>query len=163
MQSIHNKNKKEIKFILVRHPFERLVSAFRDKIERNCNTAWQNPSYLSKLKKEITTKFRANYLQKFGANNLSKENKFGAIIPNEVHKCVRTAALPTFWEFIQWFLRDKNYLRNEHWAPVYDFCQICHTEYDYIFKFEEFGMKFQMFIFFCFNNFRFSFRYIKVY
>jgi len=45
--------------------------------------------------------------------------------------------LPTFWEFVQWFLlRPENSFSNEHWNPVFSFCSPCTINYNYILKFE---------------------------
>ena len=128
--------KETIRFIIVRHPFERLVSAFRDKIERS-NQGY----YMKKYGKEIVTKYRAEYLEKFGANSLSKINNYGAIIPVTQGKegKVRTPNMPTFWEFIQWVLRKHKSHANEHWCPMIDYCSVCSMNYNYILKFEHYA------------------------
>ena len=124
----------------MRHPFERLVSAFRDKLERTCNKY-----YLTNEKKEIVAKYRHEYLKHFPAESLNKVNHFGALIPNEDKKCSRASILPTFWEFVQWLLHNDNHLKNEHWIPVGNFCGMCEITYDYIIKFEHFGKFFTLF------------------
>ena len=127
------------RFIIVRHPFDRLVSAFRDKLERS-NTILQG-YYMKKYGREIVTKYRAEYLEKFGADSISKINNYGAIIPVTQGKegKVRTPNMPTFWEFIQWFLRNHKSHANEHWCPMIDYCSVCSMNYNYILKFEHYA------------------------
>ena len=119
------------RFIIVRHPFDRLVSAFREKLER------KTPFY-KMYGQEIVRIYRPEYLEKFGANSLSKINNYGAIIPVTEGK-VRTPNLPTFWEFIQWFLRNHKSHANEHWYPMSDYCSVCSMNYNYILKFEHYA------------------------
>ena len=84
------------KLIVVRHPFERLVSAFRQKVEAYDKLifGWYGKAILKR---------RPEYLTKFGENSLNAENNFGAILP--VNGMKRTSDLPTFWEFIQWIIK----------------------------------------------------------
>ena len=123
------------RFIIVRHPFDRLVSAFTDKIERN-NLA-NKKLYYNLYGKEIVRLYRKEFLSKFGSDSLSQAKNYGAILP--VTKGERTPELPTFWEFIQWFLRNKKSHANEHWTPMVDYCSVCALNYNYILKFEDFA------------------------
>ena len=122
------------RLIIVRNPFDRLVSAFRDKLERK-----PTRGYLEKELKEIVRLYRPEYLERFGAGSLSQANNYGAIVPVEKGKLVRTANLPTFWEFIQWFLRNHKSHANEHWCPMIDYCSVCSMNYNYILKFEHYA------------------------
>ena len=90
---------------------------------------------------EIVRKYRKEYLQIFSKNSLSKENNYGSLYPLKIVRGCggRTANMPTFWEFAQWLTNDNNHLKNEHWIPVGNFCGICHNNYDYIIKIENFG------------------------
>ena len=123
------------RFLVVRHPFDRLVSVFRDKLERNnlYNGQWGYDHY----GKDIVRLYRQKYLDRFGFDSLSKDNNYGAILP--VTHGERTSKLPTFWEFIQWFLRENESHAYDHWTPIFDFCSMCAFEYNYILKFEHFA------------------------
>ena len=130
------KNENEISFMVVRHPFDRLVSAFRDKLER---IPPQNGHlYFNEYGQEIVKKFRSEYLEKFGNKSLNKANHFGAILPVKYRDSIY---LPTFWEFIQWLLKSKKSRENEHWAPMTDYCFICSINYDYFIKFENYAQE----------------------
>jgi hypothetical protein len=60
--------------LIVRHPFTRLISAFRDKLER------QTPgnAYLERYGRKIVRGFRESAVEKFGETYFSAENNFGA-------------------------------------------------------------------------------------
>ena len=96
---------------------------------------------MKNIKKEIVAKFRKEYLKVFPAESLSKENHYGALIPisNGLKPKTRTASLPTFWEFAEWFIRENNHKKNEHWIPPSKYCGLCQMNYDYFIKFENYG------------------------
>ncbi|XP_049299683.1 carbohydrate sulfotransferase 11 [Anopheles funestus] len=101
-----------ISFIIVRHPFERLVSAYKDKIQY----ALPN-SHHHKLGNRIIQKYRKTVNGK----------------PTTLLK------YPTFSEFVNYLLdeiKHPHYEIDMHWVPVTHFCTPCFFHYDVIAKFE---------------------------
>lgn len=94
------------KFLIVRHPFERLVSAYRDKLEH--------------------IEGRDYYYKRFGRHIAHKYHRFRK--PNE------TKLEPTFTEFLRFIVEEKYF--DEHWAPFVDACEPCLIKYNYILKFD---------------------------
>ena len=119
-------------FIIVRHPFHRLVSAFRDKLERS------DLYYYKKHGQKIVAKYRHLFIDKFGEEYLSKVNNYGAPIPVQDghYKMNRSSLLPTFWEFVQYVKDTDPESMDEHWKPMHLFCPICDVDFGYILKFE---------------------------
>ena len=87
--------------MIVRHPFYRLVSAYRDKLERSLAGKPQNDWYYKLYGATIVKRYRVAAERRFGRQFFSKANHFGAPLPVR-KKGRRTAELPTFWEFIQY-------------------------------------------------------------
>ncbi|XP_050707411.1 carbohydrate sulfotransferase 11-like isoform X3 [Eriocheir sinensis] len=99
------------KFMVVRHPFERVLSAYRDKLEGE----YENPGYSfhKQVGKRIQMKYR-------GATYREGHNV-------------------TFAEFIRFISeagRGTEEQRNEHWLPMHELCQPCAVRYDFISKYE---------------------------
>ena len=124
-------------FIIVRHPFQRLVSAFRDKLEHFHTPLLKDDFYYKIYGSKIVRKYRKAAINKFGKNFFSKENNFGAPIPR--HK--RTGELPTFWEFVRYVLETPVRLMDEHWKPNYDYCSLCNIKYGAIVKHENLAVE----------------------
>ena len=98
--------KNYLKFFIARHPFERLVSAYRNKFADN-NTYFERT---------------------FGAHILRLYRKNLTNIEYESGKGV------TFKEFIYWII-DKHVF-DAHWAPVFSLCFPCLLPFDFIGKME---------------------------
>ena len=101
-------------FLFVRHPFERLVSAYRNKLVRPF------PDDL-RFQKEVGVKI----IQKYRKNSTIRNDT-----------C-------TFIGFVQ-FVIDKSAREgpnklNEHWQPHSDLCSICYARFDFIGKYETLG------------------------
>ncbi|KAL0155080.1 hypothetical protein M9458_049343, partial [Cirrhinus mrigala] len=97
------------KVLFLREPFERLVSAFRDKFES------PNSYYHPVFGKPIISKYRSNATQ----------------------HALRTGAGVTFKEFIQYLLDVHRPVGMDiHWEPVGHLCSPCLLDYDFIGKFE---------------------------
>ncbi|XP_059614033.1 carbohydrate sulfotransferase 11 [Phlebotomus argentipes] len=97
-----------VSFLIVRHPFERLLSAYRDKLQN----ALPN-SFHSKLGTTIILKYR--------------KNKFS-----------RVPRWPTFPEFVDYLIDTFHSHRelDMHWTPVTNFCTPCQVRFSVIAKFE---------------------------
>eukprot|EP00096_Caligus_rogercresseyi_P006724 TRINITY_DN2347_c1_g1_i1.p1 TRINITY_DN2347_c1_g1~~TRINITY_DN2347_c1_g1_i1.p1 ORF type:complete len:364 (-),score=80.51 TRINITY_DN2347_c1_g1_i1:443-1534(-) len=102
-------------FIVGRHPFERLISGYRDKIIK----AHVN-SYHDQMKRRILMEFRG----------LSPK----AYVPG--------VSNPTFQEFFRYIMkehqRSSNGEMDMHWTPVHRFCNPCQVRFSDIILFETF-------------------------
>ncbi|XP_058826419.1 carbohydrate sulfotransferase 11 [Topomyia yanbarensis] len=103
-----------ISFLIVREPFERLVSAYRDKLEGSRNR------YYKLLGEQIIIKFRKK----------KNEDRFMQKQPKG----------PTFREFLEFLVSHyKSGGRfDEHWSPIYSFCTPCSINFTLIAKVESF-------------------------
>ncbi|XP_028401410.1 carbohydrate sulfotransferase 14-like [Dendronephthya gigantea] len=98
------------KFLFVRNPFVRMVSAYRNKFHG------KNVQFQIRIGKDIVRKYRKP-----------------SIPINEVK-----GDDVAFQEFVKYLIDKNNDLQtmNEHWMPMYELCQPCHINYDFIGSFE---------------------------
>jgi len=127
------------RLIVVRHPFNRLVSAFRDKLER-CHSVRKDGQcdlkkdyYYNRYGKLIVKKHRTSYLHRFNQTSLDKIHHYGA-----PYSVVRTDTMPTWWEFVQWLLSSatKAHRWDNHWMPTWSQCSPCTFRPNVILHFE---------------------------
>ena len=121
--------------IIVRHPFDRLVSAFRDKLERN-NLV--ETFYYEQFGKSFVKKYRKMAIEALGEQYFNEENHFGTPILVKDNRRPNSN-LPSFWEFAQSVI--DGFKIDEHWAPINKYCSICSypatRAFKYVLKFEE--------------------------
>ncbi|XP_060769998.1 carbohydrate sulfotransferase 12-like [Neoarius graeffei] len=103
------------KFMFVRDPFVRLISAYRDKIQTN-------NIFYKRISLDIVKKF----------GNIS-------IPPSSIKEAHTDGIVPSFEHFIQYILSlaESNYTKfDEHWRQVIHLCHPCLIDYDFIGKME---------------------------
>ncbi|XP_013393109.1 carbohydrate sulfotransferase 8 [Lingula anatina] len=100
-----------LKFMFVRHPLERILSAYRDKLETG-----DNVYYMRSVGKQIVKNFKAN---------ASKAE-------------LETGSNVTFTEFLKFILSEhrKNIQLDVHWRPYMELAYPCAIPYDIIGKYE---------------------------
>jgi len=116
--------------LVVRHPFERIISAFRDKLEqchgpKNCTL--DNNWYYKTYSKRIVSQHRSEALKVLGREFFSPKNNFGA--PYPVTRTWRSDKMPSWWEFVQYLLSTPPSSYDEHWIPVSKYCSPCSLHY----------------------------------
>jgi hypothetical protein len=94
------------RFIIVRHPFERILSAYRDKLEHR--------------------KDREFYYRRYGRHIVRSEREDNVTFIDRVE--------PTFVEFLQYLV--KTQIFDEHWRPFTTECAPCEMNYQIILKME---------------------------
>ena len=109
-----------VTFIIVRHPYERLLSAYRDKFENKKKYYYHNYGKL------MISQYRQRGIRRFGKQfyQIHKSSKRNSNIPylNAVQRRVNDPT-PTFWEFIRYIIDHDNL--NEHWRPASLMCSMC--------------------------------------
>ncbi|XP_065113110.1 carbohydrate sulfotransferase 14 [Paramisgurnus dabryanus] len=95
------------KFTFVREPMARLLSAYRNKFG-------EIEAYQRKYGAEIVRRYRKGY---------AKSKK---IAGNDV----------TLTEFVRYLIDEDPERMNEHWMPIYNLCQPCAIQYDFIGSYE---------------------------
>lgn len=121
-----------LKFVIVRHPFERILSAYRDKLE---NITTHNKTgalfYYKKYGKKIVSKYRLGN----NSTNVRSILKEGQFLWKKNEEPVGVE--PTFREFVRYLIdTDLNQRADDHWIPFYLFCTPCLLKYDIIGKVE---------------------------
>ncbi|XP_015588111.1 carbohydrate sulfotransferase 11 [Cephus cinctus] len=101
------------KFIVVRHPLERLLSAYRNKFETKQETS--SIYFQTRFGKKIVKKYR---------KNATKESLLKG---DDV----------TFSEFVDFVTGGaENETHNEHWRSIYELCHPCIVNYNLVSKYE---------------------------
>ena len=109
---LYNTNDKIFSFLVSRHPFERILSAYRDKFFLN------NQYSTHSFEKTKVEKFRRLY----GKEIISK---YRTAVPDDP----KYKDAPTFREFILYLLDLPLEKFDPHWLPVYYQCLPCHIKY----------------------------------
>ncbi|KAJ8401428.1 hypothetical protein AAFF_G00386590 [Aldrovandia affinis] len=109
---INHRLKSFLKFLFVREPFERLVSAYRNKFTLKYNSSFH---------KRFGTKIVRRYRQ-----NATREALLGGA----------DVRFPEFAEYLADPATAREGPLNEHWETVYSLCHPCHIRYDLVGKYE---------------------------
>ncbi|XP_007259579.2 carbohydrate sulfotransferase 14 [Astyanax mexicanus] len=107
-EEIRHRLRHYFKFTFVRDPMARLLSAYRNKFG-------EIESYQRKYGAEIVRRYR---------KTRTKDKR--TIAGDDV----------TFTEFVRYLLDEDVERMNEHWMPMYNLCQPCAVEYDFIGSYE---------------------------
>lgn len=97
------------KFMFVRDPTERLLSAYRNKFGENIGT----------------------YNTKYGPKIIAKYRKPGVKIEGDDQSRI------TFEEFLRFLVDSDTRKMDPHWRPMHELCQPCSMKYDFIGSFEQ--------------------------
>ncbi|XP_055061864.1 carbohydrate sulfotransferase 12 [Misgurnus anguillicaudatus] len=113
---MHHKLKTYTKFIFVRDPFVRLISAFRNKFDQP----------------------NEDFYKQFGSVMLQR---YAQILnpPSSAKEAFATGIRPSFANFVKYLLDSQTENEepfNEHWRQVYRLCHPCQIEYDFVGKLE---------------------------
>ncbi|XP_026160257.1 carbohydrate sulfotransferase 12 [Mastacembelus armatus] len=105
------------KFLFVRDPFVRLISAFRNKFGRP----------------------NEDFYRQFGSVMLHRYGNVPGSLPETAAEAFTAGITPTFQQFITYLLdpeTEREHIFNEHWRQVYRLCHPCQIKYDFIGRLE---------------------------
>jgi len=106
-------------FLVTRHPFARVASAFRNKLE------------------DRTKSHDGEYFYNIFSKQIIKYSR-GLWTPE--------AAEPTFAEFVHYLINTDIADYDEHWLPVSLRCRVCQLQYSHILHFENFHLEWKQFL-----------------
>lgn len=121
LKRVFNSTHPPLSFMIVRHPFERLVSGYRDKI-------LSGNRYYSKLSRTV-----AKAYQGLAPSSKDREWKWP-----KAGRPSGAKVIATFPQFVQFLLDEtsKGNKLDEHWTPMSGFCTPCLVPFDVFAKVE---------------------------
>lgn len=99
--------------MFVRHPPERVLSAYRNKIEHPLITNPEEQSIWDEVRYSVLNSYRIKF-------------------NNKIIKEKQRDLYPTFSEFIHFLYDSDPATMNEHYKPIVELCQPCAVSYDYV-------------------------------
>ena len=108
------------KFVMYRNPIERLLSAYRSKVQRTPLKGLNFKSHYNWLKKEILAYKQPSLYKRWRASK--------GIYPINI----------TFSDFIDYWLHKRGLEFDEHFQTIYSLCQPCQVQYNYYGNFNTF-------------------------
>lgn len=108
-EEVQHRLKTYYKFMFVRDPTERLLSAYRNKFGENIGS----------------------YNAKYGPKIIEKFRKPGKLIEGSDQSMI------TFEEFLRFLVDSDTRRMDPHWRPMHELCQPCAMKYDFIGSFEQ--------------------------
>lgn len=144
-----------LKFLFARHPFQRVVSAYRNKLEDSYKEE-DGAYFYNNYGRRIVEGFRVQeqkekkLVKKVVAESGVKENAV-AEDPNEEpplspEEEVVFKREPTFVEYVDYLINSDVLTYDEHWKPIWLQCHVCDFGYDYVIKYENFKEEIGLFI-----------------
>lgn len=132
------------RFMVVRHPFERLLSCYRDKFEQ-AKKAFYYTRYGDKMVRNYR-KFPAHITSsQLGMLQEQVRAKVAAGVPVHLPGNPFAEPLgPMFSEFVQYVLHAKH--DDEHWRTYFEHCSPCHMSYQFVLRFEDINREGKEFI-----------------
>ncbi|XP_040267515.1 carbohydrate sulfotransferase 14 [Bufo bufo] len=109
VQQIKHRLRHYYKFLFVREPLERLLSAYRNKFGEI---------------KEYQQRYGLEIVRRYRQDPAAASSKGDDV---------------TFSEFLRYLLDEDAEKMNEHWMPIYNLCQPCAVPYDFIGSYERLG------------------------
>ncbi|ROT71889.1 Carbohydrate sulfotransferase 11 [Penaeus vannamei] len=130
----YKRTRNTTKFVVVRHPLDRLASTYRDKYQ-NASKPW----YYINYGQEMVRMFRSFPERLTKAEVLGLQYQVAAKIqaghPVTLSGNPFTNPLgPTFREFVLFVVASKH--ADPHWMEFHRQCAVCNFDYDFIIKFE---------------------------
>ncbi|XP_068178190.1 carbohydrate sulfotransferase 12-like [Antennarius striatus] len=110
---MERKLKNYTKFLFVRDPFVRLISAFRNKL--------QSP--------------KVDFYRRYGSVMIRRYGNVSGTLPKTAAEAIAAGIKPTFQQFISYLVDPATERRTsfgEHWRQVYRLCHPCQVKYDFI-------------------------------
>lgn len=116
-----------LRMIFVRHPFERLASAYIDKISSLNNKPF---SLYDDIRRAICRKYSSIYLTEEQRNSYKRNKK----LTKQINEPCQNVT-PKFEHFIEYLMLDS--IKDDvHWKPYSKLCHVCLFKYNFIGKFE---------------------------
>ena len=107
------------KYVIIRHPLQRLLSAFNDKLSGPLLHVFQSYNYFEHLKHQILKELKPNEYNHWNRN-------------------ITTNRRVEYDMFITWIIRQNLEYVNEHFAPQYYNSQPCRVRYNFYGNFDHF-------------------------
>ena len=108
------------RYTIVRHPLERLLSAYIDKIKGPVLKVIHPVNYFERLKQEIFKKYCHNEFEVWKQSN-------------------RSESYISFTTFLKWITNENITTINEHFMPQYYNCEPCRMDYHFYGNFKNFS------------------------